>query len=73
MVGDIEELEEVDASELHAWRVNAKEVLTPMEFQSHLDCRKTFLVINFLQNVLSEIRLKEFIMVSHTQHQERQN
>ena len=30
MVGDIEELEEKDASELHARRLNTKEVLTPM-------------------------------------------
>ena len=29
-VADIEELEEMDASELHARRLNAKEVLTPM-------------------------------------------
>ena len=29
MVADIEELEEMDASELHARRINAKEVLTP--------------------------------------------
>ena len=29
MVADIEELEELDASELHARRLNAKEVLTP--------------------------------------------
>ena len=29
MVSDTEELEEVDASELHARRLNAKEVLTP--------------------------------------------
>ena len=28
MVSDIEELEEMDASELHARRLNAKEVLT---------------------------------------------
>ena len=28
---DIEELEEMDASELHAWRPNAQEVSTPME------------------------------------------
>ena len=34
MVADIEELEEVDASELHARRLNAKEVLTPMEGDS---------------------------------------
>ena len=30
MVADFEELEEMDASELHAKRLNAKEVLTPM-------------------------------------------
>ena len=31
MVADIEELEEMDASELHARRLNAEEVLTPMK------------------------------------------
>ena len=31
MVADIEELEEMDASELHARRLNAKEVLTPIK------------------------------------------
>ena len=31
MVADIEELEQMDASELHARRLNAKEVLTPMK------------------------------------------
>ena len=31
MVADIEELEEMDASELQARRINAKEVLTPMK------------------------------------------
>ena len=31
MVADIDELEEVDASELHARRLDAKEVLTPMK------------------------------------------
>ena len=30
LVADIEELEKMDASEIHAWRLNAKEVLTPM-------------------------------------------
>ena len=30
MVADIEELEQMDASELHARRLNAKEVSTPM-------------------------------------------
>ena len=31
MIADIEELEEMDASEIHARRLNAKEVLTPMK------------------------------------------
>ena len=31
MIADIEELEEMDASELHARRLNAKEVSTPMK------------------------------------------
>ena len=31
MISDIEELEEMDASEIHARRLNAKEVLTPMK------------------------------------------
>ena len=31
MFADIEELEEMDASEIHARRLNAKEVLTPMK------------------------------------------
>ena len=31
MIADIEELEEMEASELHARRLNAKEVLTPMK------------------------------------------
>ena len=31
MVTDIEELEEMDASELHARRLNAQEVLAPMK------------------------------------------
>ena len=31
MVADIEELEQVDASEIHARRFNAKDVLTPMK------------------------------------------
>ena len=31
MVADIEELETLDASELHARSLNAKEVLTPMK------------------------------------------
>ena len=31
MIGDIEEKKEMDASELHARRLNAKEVLTAMK------------------------------------------
>ena len=31
MIADIEELEEMDVSELHARRLNAKGVLTPLE------------------------------------------
>ena len=31
MVAEIEELEEMDASELHARKLNAKEVLTPVK------------------------------------------
>ena len=31
MIADIEELEEMDVSELHVRRLNAKEVLTPMK------------------------------------------
>ena len=35
MVADIEELEEMDASELHVRRLNAKEVLTAMKGDSY--------------------------------------
>ena len=31
MIADIEELEGMDASQIHARRLNAKEVLTPMK------------------------------------------
>ena len=42
MVADIEELEEMDASELHdRRRLNAKEVLTPMKGDNfHIPCRR---------------------------------
>ena len=36
MVADIEELEEMDALEIHARRLNAKEVLTPMKGDSFM-------------------------------------
>ena len=29
MVADIEELDKMDASEIHAWRLNAKDVISP--------------------------------------------
>ena len=31
MIADTEEVEDMDASEIHARRLNAKEVLTPMK------------------------------------------
>ena len=37
MIADIEELEEMDASEIHATRLNAKEVLTPEKFIKEID------------------------------------
>ena len=36
MIADTEELEEMDASEIHARRLNAKEVLTPMKGENFL-------------------------------------
>ena len=33
MFGDIEDIERMDAAELHARRLNAKEVLTPLFFE----------------------------------------
>ena len=36
IIADIEELEEMDASELHARRFNEKEVLTPMKVDNFL-------------------------------------
>ena len=36
VVADIEELEEMDASDLHARRLNAEEVLTPMKGDSFI-------------------------------------
>ena len=34
MVADIEEMEEMDASEIHATRLNAKEVLSPLRSEN---------------------------------------
>ena len=36
MVADIEELEEMDASELHAQRLNGKEVFTPQRSRNFM-------------------------------------
>ena len=36
MVADIEELERMDASEIHAGRLNAKEVLTPNSVENFI-------------------------------------
>ena len=36
MVAGIEELEEMEASELHARRLNAKEVITPMKSENFI-------------------------------------
>ena len=36
MIADIEELEEIDASGIHARRLNAKEVLTPMKSENFI-------------------------------------
>ena len=36
MVADIEGMEQMDASELHARRLNAKEVLTPMNCEHYI-------------------------------------
>ena len=51
MVADIEELEEMDASEHHARRLNAKEVFTPMKgdnliSQSQMEQSKSLEEIN---------------------------
>ena len=52
MVADIEELEQIDASELHARRLNAKEVFTPMKGE------KTFSQSKMEQSkFLEEIRI----------------
>ena len=51
MVADIEELEEMDASEVHAKRLNAKEVLTPMSGEKFI-----FPIADGTVNFLEEIR-----------------
>ena len=51
LVADIEELEEMDASEIHAGRLNAKEVLTPMSGEKFM-----FPIADDWSNSLEEIR-----------------
>ena len=53
MVADIEELEEMDASELHARRLNAKEVLTPQRSGNFI-----FPVTDGTVRILGEQRLR---------------
>ena len=36
LIADIEELEQMDASEIHARKLNAKEVLTPMKGENFI-------------------------------------
>ena len=40
MVADIEELEQMDASELHARMLNAKEVSTPKKCENYIPSRR---------------------------------
>ena len=54
MVAEIEELEEMDASELHARRLNAKEVLTPKNGEIFLFQVADGTVNNFLVRTASE-------------------
>ena len=54
MVADIEELEEMDASELHARRPNAKEVLTPMKVEKFIFPVADGTVKNFCRTSESE-------------------
>ena len=49
MVADIEELEEMYASELHARRLNAKEVLTPTKGENFI-----FPVVDGTVNIFGE-------------------
>ena len=54
MIADIEELKEMDASELHARRLNAKEVLTPMKRNSFIFPVAHGTVKNFWRRSTSE-------------------
>ena len=55
MVRDIEELEEMDASELHARRLNTKEVLTPMKGDNFYFLGRRWNSQNFWRRSTSEI------------------
>ena len=69
MVADIEQLEEMDASEIHARRLNAKEVLTPQRSGNF-----TFLVADGqVKNPGGDRRLKPSILIrDHHERREEQ-
>ena len=54
MVADIEELEQMDAPELHGRRLNVKEVLTTMKGDNFI-----FPVADGTMNSLEKIRIRE--------------
>ena len=54
MVAEIEELKEMDASELHARRLNAKEVLTPMKGEKFIFTVRRWNSHNFWRRAGSE-------------------
>ena len=78
MFTDIEELEEMDASEIHARRLNAKEVLTPMKGAKFLYSQSRMEQSKFLEEidvwshplesgiVLNEERNKKFFEENQT-------
>ena len=51
LVADIEELEKMDASEIHARRLNAKEVLTPQSGEHFLYSRSQMEQSEFLEEI----------------------
>ena len=54
LIADIEELEQMDASELHAWRLNAKEVSTPIRGDNFIFPVADGTVQNFWRSSASE-------------------
>ena len=69
LIADIGELEKMDASEIHAWRLNAKEVFTPKNGEHfHIPDRRWN-----SQNYLEEIRFCENPLRSGTTQTEEKN